>query len=339
MKLFDSYSEHSPTIIIVGCGGTGGFVAEGVCRLLSGRRGDSCLLLMDPDLVEARNLLRQNFYPQDVGHFKAQVLAERLSRQFGRVVGYSCEAVTDAPRNLPLSYRGSLVVGCVDNGGARAAIARHFEGDSFYYASPKKPSLWWVDAGNGDTFGQVLIGNSARKSLKHAFNMPDDVCYRLPLPTLQMPGILLDAPVPAPAPDCAQAVEQGGQDPVINQMMAAVVCTVVERLLAGTCAWMRLSVDMRRGYVQAQDATPENVARLTQLSMFHLTGISPKKKKGGDKRGRRKPRNPARRRRAAHHQPATHGAWSGARPRPSIRRPSGTSRLERWEGSRGGLGG
>jgi hypothetical protein len=47
------------TIVLVGCGGTGGFLAEAVCRLLIGRRGS--LHLVDPDRVEPRNVARQAF--------------------------------------------------------------------------------------------------------------------------------------------------------------------------------------------------------------------------------------------------------------------------------------
>ena len=74
--------RNNPWITIVGAGGTGGFVAEGICRLFQGR--DASIVLVDHDRVEPHNLLRQNFYENDVGKFKSQVLAERLSAAFGR---------------------------------------------------------------------------------------------------------------------------------------------------------------------------------------------------------------------------------------------------------------
>ena len=74
-------------ILVVGCGGTGGFVAEGLCRLLT--KTDIPIILIDPDRVEPHNLVRQHFYEGDVGKFKSQAMAERLARQFGRSVGYS----------------------------------------------------------------------------------------------------------------------------------------------------------------------------------------------------------------------------------------------------------
>ena len=73
--------------MLVGCGGTGGYLAEALCRLLIGRR--SRLFLVDLDRVEEHNVARQAFDTADAGRFKAQVLAERLSRRFGREIGYS----------------------------------------------------------------------------------------------------------------------------------------------------------------------------------------------------------------------------------------------------------
>lgn len=58
LKYTNFNREHS--IVIVGVGGTGGFVAESMCRLMIGSR--STITLVDPDRVEPHNLLRQNFF-------------------------------------------------------------------------------------------------------------------------------------------------------------------------------------------------------------------------------------------------------------------------------------
>ncbi|MCK4783123.1 MAG: ThiF family adenylyltransferase, partial [Desulfobacteraceae bacterium] len=72
--------------LVVGCGGTGSFVAEGLCRILG---SDHPLLLIDHDRVEPHNLRRQNYFEQDVGKFKSQALAERLALRYGRRIAYS----------------------------------------------------------------------------------------------------------------------------------------------------------------------------------------------------------------------------------------------------------
>src|SRR5436190_779427 len=80
-------AELRATIVLIGCGGTGGFLAEAVCRLLIGRPSRICLV--DPDRVEPHNVARQVFDRRDVGRFKAEVLAERLACRFEREVSFS----------------------------------------------------------------------------------------------------------------------------------------------------------------------------------------------------------------------------------------------------------
>ena len=75
-RLDTHFMTDNPRITVVGCGGTGGFVAEALCRLYTGRRAE--IALVDHDRVEPHNLLRQNFYSQDVGRYKSEALAERL---------------------------------------------------------------------------------------------------------------------------------------------------------------------------------------------------------------------------------------------------------------------
>ena len=85
--LDNAFLLDNPWITVVGCGGTGGFVAEGLCRLFQGRQ--ATIVMVDHDRVEPHNLLRQNFYAEDVGQFKSQALADRLARAYRRPVGYS----------------------------------------------------------------------------------------------------------------------------------------------------------------------------------------------------------------------------------------------------------
>ena len=84
-----------PWITVVGCGGTGGFVAEGLCRLFTGR--EATIVLVDHDRVEPHNLLRQNFHAEDVGKFKSQALADRLARAYRRPIGYSVYPFREDP--------------------------------------------------------------------------------------------------------------------------------------------------------------------------------------------------------------------------------------------------
>jgi len=253
-RLDNSFAEHPFTVTVAGCGGTGGFVAGGLCRLLPQH---ARLVLVDHDRVEERNLLRQNFTPQDIGHFKSEALAHSLARKTGRMVGYSTYPVAMVSLESP-----GLVLGCVDNGPARRDIAHHFSEHSYY-------NRWWVDAGNGENYGQILIGNRSRRLL-NSFDEESEKCLVLPLPTMQMPSLLSQAPGTR---SCADAVLAGEQGPTINQVMAALMLEVVRRLIEGTCSWMQLYLDMEAGSLVPVMATPGAVEGLTGIKKRKLIHI------------------------------------------------------------------
>ena len=274
--LTNGHLNQEPTILLVGCGGTGGFVAEQLCRLFTGRAAR--IILQDHDRVEPHNLLRQNFHPEDVGEFKSKALATRLSCEFQRPVAYSVYPFRNEREVLyegrggtmytdwSRERNGDLMIGCVDNAAARAAMAQAV-----------KPWSWYVDAGNGETWGQVLVGNSdgARYRLEKSFHEKEGMCTALPLPTLQQPGLLEVQPDTQPDIDCAAALDLTDQDPTINNMMAALVVQVVRRLVAGTCPWMALYLALETGTVTPVYATPENVSKITGLPVKNLVVPAP----------------------------------------------------------------
>ena len=257
-RLAKLFGTESP-VIVVGCGGTGGFVAEGLCRLLLGTGRP--IALIDHDRVEPHNIARQNFYPGDIGRYKSQVLAERLSGQFGRPVAYAVHLVNgdllSATQYMPGMYsKPALVIGCVDNPAARQAIAT-----GFARGAGMSPA-WWIDSGNDDEWGQVLIGNRASISEFNPkpFVKATGLAEALPLPTVQQPGLLVGAA--APAADCADEIAQGTQGPTINQAMAALVLEAARQVLAGTCTWMAAYINLRAGTLRYVEATPENAAMI-----------------------------------------------------------------------------
>lgn len=254
-------------IVVVGCGGTGGYVAEGLCRLLTGRR-EIGIVLVDPDRVEPHNLLRQNFYLGDVGRFKSRALAERLSRLYQRPLAYSIEPFTQE-----MSHKACLILGCVDNALARGSIAKG-------YTNSTGP--WWIDAGNGLNLGQVLIGNATPRGLyRSSFDSIACVCHRLPLPTIQQPELLAPVPGEVLEPDCAEAVIAEAQSPTINQAMAVLLVEVVRRLLAGDCPWMQLYLDMGNGSLRGIPATPERASHVTRMKSNQLMTKPVQKRKEG----------------------------------------------------------
>jgi hypothetical protein len=78
------FSRTRPVKIVqLGAGGTGGHAAPHLYRLLYALDRPVRYIICDGDVVEEKNLVRQNFTPADLGENKAKVLAERYSMVFG----------------------------------------------------------------------------------------------------------------------------------------------------------------------------------------------------------------------------------------------------------------
>ena len=257
---------ENPKLVIVGCGGTGSLVAEGLCRLLI--NSDLTLTLMDFDRVEPHNLQRQNFFAGELGKFKSQVLAERLSRQYGRKIGYGVmpyeRDLFDEPMGAGMYHKAMslIIIGCVDTAEARRSIADSMSSNW---------NNWWLDAGNGHHSGQVLLGNTGQPDgLKESFDIANHAVTRLPLPSLQLPALLIPQLKVTRPRDCAEAVEDDEQSPTINQAMAMLVVDFIYRLLTGKLTTMGAYIDLDAGTLQTVPATPMSVTRMCGLKVKEL---------------------------------------------------------------------
>ena len=113
-----------------------------------------------------------------------------------------------------------------------------------------------------------LVGNTPGDIVESPQDPPfvDQTCYLLPAPTVQRPDLLTAAPTAPPDVDCAAALDLVDQDPTINQMMASLVMQVVRRMVAGTCPFMALYLDMDVGTVTPSYASPEAAAKVAQAN-------------------------------------------------------------------------
>ena len=82
-------------------------------------------LIADGDIVEAKNLVRQNFIHADLGRNKAAVMAERYASAFGMEISYVPEFIESKDRLAELAemdrFQKELVIliGAVDNNRSR----------------------------------------------------------------------------------------------------------------------------------------------------------------------------------------------------------------------------
>lgn len=207
-------------IVLAGCGGTGSFLALHLARLayhVRERHGQPVrIVFVDPDQVEAKNIGRQNFAPVEVGEPKAWTLMRRCNAAFGLdiealVQPYVTAPVADDHRAL------NIVIGAVDNAAGRRAIDE-----------TANRQWWWLDCGNHEHAGQVLLGN------RHDLTAPElalNFCTGLPTPGVQHPELLIDAPEATEAESCAELTLRDAQSLMVNQAVATFAAQYVYRLV------------------------------------------------------------------------------------------------------------
>lgn len=158
------FSKTRPVrIVMLGAGGTGGHIAPHLYRLLYALERPVRFIICDGDVVEEKNLVRQNFIPADLGENKAKVLAQRYASVFGLETEYVPAFIEDEPRlkalATPRRYRDQrgyptikeqvLLIGAVDNNKSRQLCHRVFY---------QMEDLIYIDSGNGEHTGQVVCG-------------------------------------------------------------------------------------------------------------------------------------------------------------------------------------
>ena len=216
-------------LVLIGCGGTGSWLAPAVARLASVQREQGKEVVIefwDHDTVEAKNIPRQNFCAAELGLNKAVTLGARYGQAWGLEIGAQ-------PRRFDgklSSFNGvTIVLGCVDNATARRHIANALK----LHWCPPRSRTWWLDCGNEESSGQVLLGNTADKSyLAKAFTGPK-VCQYLPLPTEQEPSLLKAAAKKTKAQSCAEMQLENTQSLAVNQMVASIATDYLLRMLTG----------------------------------------------------------------------------------------------------------
>lgn len=128
-------------IVMLGAGGTGGYVAPYLFRLLHMLDRPARFVICDGDIVERKNLDRQNFVPADLGENKARILAERYSTVLSMETEYVPNFIETLPELMALiapnlwetdGFRNRhaaemvILLGCVDNNRDTPALPRSF---------------------------------------------------------------------------------------------------------------------------------------------------------------------------------------------------------------------
>jgi len=210
---------------MLGAGGTGGHIAPHLYRLLHALDRPVKVVIADGDIVEEKNLVRQNFISADLGKNKAQVLAERYASAFGMEVHYMPNFIENdamlkelvapkchhrGPCHWKYEEEHSILIGAVDNNKSRQLCHRVFK---------ESDNLIYIDSGNGEYTGQVVCG--IRRNGRTYYKPIGDIYPDILNLTDKFPTEL----------SCEEAAVSAPQSIVANIMAATAVISYIYNIL------------------------------------------------------------------------------------------------------------
>ena len=115
--------------------GAGGNIGSHLVAHLARMPEVTRIVLVDPDIYEAKNLVSQDIVPRDVGKPKALVQARRLRRINPTLI---VTPIVDAVENAPMGlFAGSVLLSCLDSRASRRTVN----------LVASRLGLRWIDAG------------------------------------------------------------------------------------------------------------------------------------------------------------------------------------------------
>lgn len=215
------------SIYLIGTGGTGGFAFINLVRLLAG--ADVPISICDGDIVEPKNLKRQQFGKYDIDSPKAQALADWASRTILDCppIGVINDYLTDGDEFLAgicLSTPGDaipLIISAVDNVATRKLINQALEDLPEYIA---------IDSGNHDQGGQVVLTTNLEVTESQGFEVPKQV--KLANMLQVYPEIAnVDDKNPGLEQSCDDVVESEPQAMMANSRNGDIIANLVMSIL------------------------------------------------------------------------------------------------------------
>ena len=153
--------ENSYHFIVVGAGGTGGYLIPNLARMVSlanekfeDEGVSHRITIIDADQVEPKNLTRQQFVQPDIGKNKAEIMARRYGRSFGLTIGYIkkyIESPEDLVQLMNSSEHTPVLVDAVDNNKTRLIMKESMD------EYGKTGEILQISSGNEEYAGQVIF--------------------------------------------------------------------------------------------------------------------------------------------------------------------------------------
>lgn len=223
--------QHPVTVNLIGAGGTGSQVLTCLARLdvtlrALGHPGLS-VTLYDPDIVSGTNIGRQLFSDSDIGLNKAKCLITRVNNFFGndwRAVPGIFPTVLKKARRDDMA---NITITCTDNIKSRIDLWNLLKAlPQPTYCTYETP-LYWMDFGNTQTTGQVVLGTVPKKIKQPASKLYETV-NSLKVITRMVKYTRVKETDSGPSCSLAEALEK--QDLFINSTLAQLGCGILWKM-------------------------------------------------------------------------------------------------------------
>lgn len=230
----DSYlinPQHPVTVNVIGAGGTGSQVLTCMSRLDVSLRGlghpGLFVTVYDPDTVTEANIGRQLFGPMDLGLNKAQCLITRINNFFGNDWKAEARPYPPALKDTRQDEIANFTITCTDNIKSRLDLWNTLKAlPVSEYRSYETP-LYWMDFGNTQTTGQVVLGTVPKKIRQPASRLYETVSS-LKVITRLVKYARVKEEDSGPSCSLAEALEK--QDLFINSTLAQLGCNILWKM-------------------------------------------------------------------------------------------------------------
>lgn len=224
----------NPHIYVIGAGGTGGFAMEYLTRLFSDSKQRVTIELFDGDVVEVKNLKRQNFTLDDLDIKKSSALLKRLAHNVPEPPTFVDHPdfiidKDDFMMELMMNTEDdetAIVVLAVDNIATRRLI-----NEAIGELSDTLPIIA-IDSGNHDQGGQVVL--YANVPVTHANMLGKKTQVALPTMLELYPEIDIiksDADEnPGLVENCAENAESKPQAMMANIKNGEIIASLIHQL-------------------------------------------------------------------------------------------------------------
>ena len=223
--------QHPVTVNLIGAGGTGSQVLTGLARLdvtlrALGHPG-LFVTLYDPDIVTEANIGRQLFGYSDMGLNKAQCLITRINNFFGNDWKAVPNIFPTVLKNACRDNMANITITCTDNIKSRLDLWNILKAvqipDYRDYTTP----LYWMDFGNTQTSGQVVLGTVPKK-IKQPASQLYETAGSLKVITRLVTYARVMEEDSGPSCSLAEALER--QDLFINSTLAQLGCNILWKM-------------------------------------------------------------------------------------------------------------